>query len=233
MSTPRFRLYYWPLPFRGCFVSYQFAYQDVPLLEESDLEAIETLRQQPPSDQPVPFMGPPVLEDLETGEFISQAPAIVSHIAGPLGLLPGDRFQAALCMKVLMDCNDLLMELCRYNGSWMWDREAWIEFRGKRLPRWMHLFEESLARGHVGGPVVSYADIAVFALFGNMTRCLPELAPDLLRSAPGIGALCQRIGAKPSMARRVRSDQERFGQLYCGGQIEASIRSMLALDDDG
>jgi hypothetical protein len=38
-SQARFQLYYWPLPFRGCFVSYLFAYRDVPLLEAAEFEA--------------------------------------------------------------------------------------------------------------------------------------------------------------------------------------------------
>jgi transcriptional regulator with GAF, ATPase, and Fis domain len=38
MTEPRFQLYYWPIPFRGCFVSYLFAYRDVPLLEKTGFE---------------------------------------------------------------------------------------------------------------------------------------------------------------------------------------------------
>ena len=36
------------------------------------------------------------------------------------------------------------------------------------------------------------------------------------------------IGAKPSLAAHVADQERRFGKLYCGGQIEASIREMLA-----
>ncbi len=230
ISQPRFQLYYWPLPFRGCFVSYLFAYRGVPLLEKADFEEIRNLKTRPASEQDVPFMGPPVLRDLESGRSLSQMPAIVLYVSGELDLMPENSFEAAMCMKTLMDCNDVLMEICRYNGSTMWEREDWIEFRSQRLPRWLDIFEESLKRGFLGRDAVSFADIGVFALFGNMIRCLPELESDLLDRAPGIYDKCQRIGSKPSLAKFVQEEERKYGKLYCGGQIEKSIRKMLAMD---
>ena len=227
---PRFQLYYWPIPFRGCFVSYLFAYRGVPLLEEASYDDIRRLIAQHPSDQSVPFMGPPVLKDLELDRTLSQMPAIVLYASRELDLLPEDPFDLATGLKVLMDCNDLLMEICRYNGSMMWERNEWTQFRSKRLPRWMQIFEETLTRGFLGKDKISFADIGVFALFGNMTRCLPELEADLLRHAPGIHAHCQKVGSQPSLAAYVANDEKRYGKLYCGGQIEESIRKMLALD---
>lgn len=230
MSQPKYQLSYWPLPFRGCFVSYLFAYRDVPLLMEADFESIGKLLGQPPGEQDTPFMGPPVLRDLETGRTLSQMPAIVLYVSGELGLKPDDPFSVAMCMKVLMDCNDLLMEICGYNGSIMWQPEPWREFRSQRLVRWMQIFAISLQRGFIGKDPVTYADIAVYALFGNMTRCLPELESDLREHAPAIHALCQRIGARPSLARFVADEDQMYGKLYCGGQIEESLRRMLAMD---
>ena len=230
MSQPRFKLYYWPLPFRGCFVSYLFAYRDVPLLEEANFEENRSLMSRHPSNQDVPYMGPPVLRDLESGRTLSQMPAIVLYVSRELDLMPEDPFDVAMRMKVPMDCNDVLMEICRYNGSIMWEREQWNEFRSQRFPRWLDIFEESLKRGFLGEDPLSFADIGVFALFGNMTRCLPELEADLLQGAPGIHALCQRIGSKPSLAKFVTDEEQKYGKLYCGGQIEKSIRKMLEMD---
>ena len=84
--------------------------------------------------------------------------------------------------------------------------------------------------GLLGKDRVSFADIGVFALFGNMTRCLPELDADVLNRAPGIYALCESIGSSPSLARFVAEEEQKYGKLYCGGQIEESIRKMLAMD---
>ena len=229
-SAPRYQLYYWPIPFRACFISYLFAYRNVPLLVEASIEEIEALKSRHPSEQDIPFMGPPVLHDRESGRTLSQMPAIVLYVSHDLDLVPEDRFDVATCMKVLMDCNDVLMEICRYNGSMMWERKEWNRFRAQRFPRWLQIFEESLTRGSVGKDAVSFADIGIFALFGNMIRCLPELEADILDHASGIHALCKEIGSKPSLAGYVADEEQRYGKLYCGGQIEKSIRKMLAAD---
>jgi glutathione S-transferase len=229
-SPARFELTYWPVPFRGCFVSYLFAWRDVPLREKTGTDEIRQMINRRPADQDVPFMGPPVLRDLESGRVLSQMPAIVLHVSRELDLVPADPFDAAMCMKVLMDCNDVLMEICRYNGSTMWTHEEWAAFRSERLPRWMRIFEESLDRGFIGIDPASFADIGVFALFGNMTRCLPELEADLRKHAPGIHAFCRVIGSKPSLADFVAGHERQYGRLYCGGRIEESIRAMLARD---
>ena len=232
MHGAKYKLYYWPLPFRGCFISYLFAFRDTPLLQESGFDENNALRALDPKEQPTPYMGPPLLVELETGRAISQMPAIALYVSRELDLMPADDFEAAMAMKVLMDCNDLLMEICRYNGSMMWQREEWIAFRSKRLPRWMAIFEASLHRKTIGNGLTNFADIAVFALFGNMIRCLPELEKDLLNHAPGIHAHCNKIGATSSLEHFMLQEESSYGTLYCGGQIEQSIRQMLAMDND-
>lgn len=227
---PTFRLFYWPCSFRGCFVSYLFAYRGVPLLEESDPAKIESMKDLPPDEQIIPFMGPPVLRELSAGRTLSQMPAIVLWAGRELDLLPDDPFDVAMGMKVLMDCNDVLMEICRYNGTSMWTREEWKTFRCERLPRWLKIFEASLERGAVGKDHVDFADIAVYALFGNMMRCLPALERDVREHAPRTHALCRELAAHPPLAAYVAEEEARYGDLYCGGQIEASIRDMLAAD---
>lgn len=231
-GEPRFKLYYWPLPFRGCFITYLFAYRDVPLLIEDDLEENLRLKNIDPAEQATPYMGPPVLQDRDSGAVISQMPAIVLYGAEVLGLSPADSLARAMCTKVLMDCNDLLMEICRFNGSSMWRRKEWLAFRGQRFPRWLQIFEASLDRGMIGSSSRSFADIAVFALFGNMMRCLPELERDILEHAPAVHAHCLRLGSEASLSSYVADDEQAYGKTYCGGQIEQSIRSMLASDGE-
>lgn len=228
----RYELLYWPLPFRGCFVSYLFAYRNIPLVEVTDFREVERLRGLPPAEQAVPFMGPPTLRDRQTGLSLSQMPAIVLYVAPELDLMPQSPSDIATAMKTLMDCNDILMEICRYNGSMMWSRETWPEFRSQRLPHWLGILEESLLRGFFGKETPNFADIGIYALLGNLIRCLPELESDVLDSAPKTHALCQRIGTEPSLASLVASQEARYGKLYCGGQIEQSIREMLRLDAD-
>ena len=225
-----YKLYYWPLPFRGSFITYLFAYRGVALDIEDSVAAISEMKDQAPAHQAVPHMGPPVLEDLESGHRISQVPAIALHISGELDLLPKAPITNAMALKVLMDCNDLLMELSRYNGSMMWDEAAWAEFRSRRLPRWLQIFESELRRQNIGRDEANFADIGVYALFGNIIRCLPELEPDILEHCPGIHKLCEHIGSNPTLSTHVAWQETQYGKLYCGGQIEQSIRDMLSMD---
>lgn len=233
MSDAKYTLYYWPMAFRGCFISYQFAYKNEPLTLAGTWESIAAMNAEQPEEQNIPCTGPPVLFEHETGRYLSQTPAIILYAASKLGLAPADPYDTAMCLKVQMDCNDVLMEICRHNGSTMWTRDEWVQFRTKRLPRWMRVFEESVKRGFIGKEQVTFADISVFALFGTMTRCLPELDGDLLQHAPNVHQLCKRMGETPSLAKAVELDEQRAGKTYCGGQIEASIREMLAGDRQG
>jgi glutathione S-transferase len=60
-----------------------------------------------------------------------------------------------------------------------------------------------------------------------MTSKLPELQPFLETSAPAIAALSDRIAELPEQQElRRRSDAE-YGEEWCSGQIEASLRAVL------
>ena len=37
-------------------------------------------------------------------------------------------------------------------------------------------------------------------------------------------------GSEPSLAKFVDGQEQKYGKLYCGGQIEKSIRKMLEMD---
>lgn len=74
-NSARFKLYYCP-PFRSSFITHLFAFQGVPLQEERRFEVSEAMWHGHPKDQPIPLMGPPLLEDLQTGQILSQLPAV-------------------------------------------------------------------------------------------------------------------------------------------------------------
>jgi glutathione S-transferase len=60
-----------------------------------------------------------------------------------------------------------------------------------------------------------------------MTDRLPSLRPVLDETAPAVAALSDRIAALPEQADlRARSDAE-YGDAWCGGQIEESLRAVL------
>lgn len=188
-----------------------------------------------PAEQLVPHMGPPVLTDHTTGFSLSQMPAILSYLgAKHHGLIPDNPALAALTAKLVADANDVLYEMTRHNGAQMWTKKAWRAYQ-PRLGRWMEIFEETGRRrgltansGFIlGTETPGLADLTAHILWGTMTVKFPSLRPMLDATAPAIAGLSDRIGELPEQAElRTRSDAE-YGDEWCSGQIEASLRTVL------
>jgi glutathione S-transferase len=228
-----YTLYYWPIPFRGQFVRSVLAHVRARW-DEAAMAAISTLRQTAPSEQPVPHMGPPVLIDHAADVALAQTAAILTYLGNKHRLMPGDPVRDALTAKVMADADDVLYEMTRHNGAQMWTRDTWSAYR-PRLRRWMEIFEET-GRRHGLTAEAGYllatetpgvADLTTHILWGTMTAKLPPLRPLLEQAAPAIAGLSDRIGRLPEQAAlRERSDAE-YGEEWCSGQIEASLRSVL------
>ena len=136
--------------------------------------------------------------------------------------------------KIVADANDVLYEMTLYNGAQMWTQARWDAYR-PRLARWMAIFEAHGRRhgltpeaGHVlGTHAPGLADLVVHTLWGVMTSKLPALRPLLDATAPATVALSDRIARLPEQeALRERSD-DAYGDEWCGGRIEASLRAVL------
>ena len=228
-----YTLYYWPLPFRGQFVRSVLAHVGVAWTEAS-VEDLIALKGAEPAKQLVPHMGPPVLTDHTADLSLAQTPAILAYLGGKYALIPTDPAGAALTAKIIADANDVLYEMTLYNGAQMWTRKRWDAYR-PRLGRWMTIFEEqgrhyglTTEAGHLlGTDAPGLADLVVYILRGVMTWKLSNLRPLLETKAPAIAALSDRIGQLPAQEElRVRSDDE-YGDEWCSGQIEASLRAVL------
>ncbi|OWU85450.1 glutathione S-transferase [Oceanicola sp. 22II-s10i] len=231
-----YTLHYWPIQFRGQFVRSVLAATG-STWTEAGIDATADLRLRDPSDQPVPHMGPPVLTDHATGLSLSQMPAILGYLGRRHGLLSGKADKIALTDKIIGDANDVLYDMTRYNGAQRWTDEAWKDFQ-PRLDRWMRIFEATGrsngltdAGGHMlGTPEPGIADYTVATLWGAMTTILTPLRPRLDQQAPAIAALCDRIAARPEQQALQRDSDRDFGPVWCGGQIEASLRDVLGMD---
>ena len=228
-----YTLYYWPLPFRGQFVRAVLAHVSASW-NEADMEALSSLMRAEPTKQLVPHMGPPVLTDHAADFSLAQTPAILAYLGGKYGLIPNDPVRAALTAKIIADANDVLYEMTLHNGAQMWTQERWDAYR-PRLCRWMAIFEEHGCRhgltaeaGHIlGTDAPSLADLVAHILWGVMASKLPALRPLLETTAPSIAGLSDRIGQLPEQEElRVRSDAE-YGDEWCSGQIEASLRAVV------
>lgn len=233
MHMSEYTLYYWPLPFRGQFVRSALAHVGASWTEAS-IEDLVALKGAEPAEQLVPHMGPPVLTDHAADVSLAQTPAILTYLAAKYSLAPTDPAGAAMTAKIIADANDVLCEMTLNNGAQMWTQEAWDAYR-PRLSRWMTIFEEHGRRhgltgttGHfLGTDAPSLADLVVHSLWGVMTSKLPTLRPLLETTAPAIAGLSDRIGALPEQVElRIRSDAA-YGDEWCSGQIEASLRAVL------
>lgn len=225
-----YELYYWDLPFRGNFIQLflEEVRADYRKLDASEVYPDRNLNIQ------YPGMAPPYLYDCRAQVWFSQMPAILMHLAKAYHFLPDEPEQHTLALKVLLDCNDILMEITNNNGAVMWDEDSWAEFRTHRLADWTVIFEKTGRAhglepdaGYLLGPRLTVADIATAALFGTLVHSFPELAADLEASAPRVASLCQRVEDRPSIRPFLDNQRRELGKAYCGGQIEQSLRDVI------
>ena len=226
-------LYYWPVPFRGQFIRALLAYAGRSW-DEHDAGEIGDLMGRDPAEQPIPFMGPPVLVDNADGFALSEMPAIAFYLGRRLKLLPDSDAGQALTLKVVNDANDVIDELTLDGGREMWTADKWTAFV-PRLERWMS-FWEVLGKRHgltgesgflLGGEQPGVADIVTATLWTTMRDRLPKIGDLLDESAPLTAALSRRVSALPALAPLARTSRERYGDSYCGGEIEKSLRAVL------
>ena len=226
-------LYYWPAPFRGQFIRAILAFAGKSW-EEHDSGEIGALMSEAPRDQPAPFMGPPVLVERRTGFAVAQMPAIALYLGETLGLIPDNAQARALSAKLVNDANDVIDEITLDGGREMWTDEKWRAFV-PRLQRWMAIFEAMGARGGLeaesgyllGTREAGAADIVVSILWSTMADRFPSIAALLAESAPAIAGLTRRLQEEPSLAALRQESFERYGDAYCGGEIETSLRRVL------
>ncbi|MDR3376098.1 MAG: glutathione S-transferase [Ancalomicrobiaceae bacterium] len=226
-------LYYWSVPFRGQFVRAVLAYAGKTWTECGDA-AIVKLMEGPVGDMPVPFMGPPLLIDKTADFAIAEMPAIILYLGETLDLMPTSGPLRALTMKIVNDANDVIDDITLDGGRMMWTAQRWQEFV-PRLKKWMSLWEET-GRRHglkagsgflLGGDTPGVADIVTAILWSTMADRFGTIAAMLEESAPLTAALTRRVAALPPLVKLAAKARHDYGDAYCGGHIEASLRKVL------
>jgi len=225
--------YYWSVPFRGQFVRAVLAYAGKTWTEGGDI-AISKMMDGPVTQMPVPFMGPPMLIDKKVDFAIAQMPAIVLYLAETLNLLPATPALRAMTTKIVNDSNDVIDEITLDGGREMWTKERWQDFV-PRLKKWMSFWEET-GRRHglkadsgflLGGDAPGVADIVTATLWSTMADRFGTIRAILEETAPMTVALTRRVADLPPLAKLAAQAQQDYGDAYCGGQIEASLRKVL------
>ncbi len=227
-------LYYWSVPFRGQFVRAVLAHAGKTWTERGDA-AILHLMAQPARKTPVPFMGPPLLIDNKAKFAIAEMPAIILYLGETLDLLPATPGLRAMTMKIVNDANDVIDDITLDGGRKMWTKKTWADFT-PRLQKWMSLWEET-GRRHglraqsgflLGGETPGIADIVTATLWSTVAGRFSKIEAMLEQTAPMTAALTRRTAALPPLAKLAAKARKNYGDAYCGGQIEASLRKVLA-----
>jgi glutathione S-transferase len=228
-----YALFYWSAPFRGQFVRAVLAHAGKTWTEAGD-DAILKLMNEQAAAMPVPFMGPPLLIDKKTGFAIAQMPAIILYLGETLDLMPKDYALRAMTMKIVNDANDVIDEITLDGGREMWTKKRWRDFE-PRLEKWMSFWEET-GRRHglkadsgflLGGRAPGIADIVTSTLWSTMTDRFGKIEAILAKTAPMTTGLTRRIADQPPLAKLAAKARKDYGDAYCGGEIEASLRKVL------
>jgi glutathione S-transferase len=221
------------VPFRGQFVRAVLAFAGKSWSEGGDA-AIAKLMNGPVKAMPAPFIGPPVLIDKKADFAVAQMPAVILYLGETLNLMPAGPALRAMTMKIVNDANDVIDEFTLDGGRQMWSEKRWREFV-PRLKTWMSLWEET-GRRHglktdsgflLGGKAPGIADVVTATLWSTMTERFSKIATILGKTAPMTAALTQRIANLPPLAKLAAKARQDYGDAYCGGQIEASLRKVL------
>ena len=229
-----YELYYWSVPFRGQFVRAVLTHARESWTEAGDA-AISKLMERPVNTMPVPFMGPPLLIDKKAGVQIAQMPAIILYLGETLDLMPATPALRALTIKIVNDANDVLDEITLDGGRQMWTEKRWKEFV-PRLKKWMSLWEET-GRRHgltaassflLGGDKPGIADVVTATLWSTMGDRFPKIDAIFRKTAPMTAALTRRVAGLPPLVELAAKAKADYGDTYCGGRIEASLRKVLS-----
>jgi glutathione S-transferase len=226
-------LYYWQMPFRGQFVRAILAWAAQRWSEHDDGTVSEAMEADV-RKQAIPFKGPPLLVERATGFALAEMPAIAFWLGEKHGLMPASLNGKALSLKVVNDANDVIDELSLDGGKQMWSPQRWQEYQ-PRLKRWMAIFEETGRRhglttdaGHLlGDSKTGVADIVTATLWGTLAERFPAIGEMLDAEAPAVAGLVRRLMATPALSNLARLSREQFGDSYCGGDIEKSMKRVI------
>jgi len=227
-----YELHYWQMPFRGQFIRAILAHAG-KRWDEFDDGAVAQAMDADVGRQAIPFKGPPMLVDKRNGFALAQMPAIAYYLGETLDRMPGSVAGKAMSLKVVNDANDVIDELSLDGGKQMWTPARWKAYQA-RLRRWMAIWEETgrrhglgAAAGHLLGGKTGVADIVTATLWSTVGDRFPVIAQMLEDEAPAVAGLTRRLMAEPALANLAAVSREQFGDSYCGGEIEKSMKRVF------
>jgi glutathione S-transferase len=79
----------------------------------------------------------------------------------------------------------------------------------------------------LGGNAPGVAEVVTATLWSIMADRFSKIEAILEDAAPMTAALTRRVADLPPLARLAAKARQDYGDAYCGGQIEASLREIL------
>lgn len=80
----------------------------------------------------------------------------------------------------------------------------------------------------LGGNEPGMADVVTATLWATMTDRFPRIGRILRDAAPRTAALSRRVADMPPLADLMARTRADYGDTYCGGEVEKSLREVLA-----
>ena len=219
----RYELYYWDgIQGRGEFVRLALedagaTYVDIARGRggESAIVALLDGRQiaRPP-------FAPPFLK--AGREIIGQTANILLFLGDRLGLAPKDEAGRLWTHQLQLTIADLVLEAHDTHhpvGSGLYYEDQKREakrraegFRKNRLPKFLHYFEDVLARNprdskYLAGARLTYADLSLFQVVEGLEYAFPRAMKRANRRVPKVMALSDRVAARPRIARYLASER--------------------------
>ncbi len=221
----RYELHYWPgIPGRGEFVRLALedagaSYIDTARASPEGMAAMERLLDDASLETP-PF-APPFLK---AGPLlIGQTGNILLYLGGRHGLAPKSERGRLWVHQLQLTVADLVAEVhdshhpisgeLYYKDQKKEAAKRAKDLRENRLPKFLGYFDRVLAanpkkKGWLAGAQRSYADLSLFHLIEGLRYAFPNAMHPLDRKHPRLGALHDRVAARPRIAAYATSGRK-------------------------
>lgn len=166
---------------------------------------------------------------------LSQVANILSFLGPRLGLVPRDATGRSAVNQIQLTIADFVTEIhdthhpiassLYYKDQKPAARRRAALFRGERLPKFLHYFEDLLKHGrrsaqHLIGTQLTYADLSLFQVMTGLAYAFPNALEKLVPEIPRVCALRDQVAARPRIAaylvsaRRVPSNDDDIFRKY-------------------
>lgn len=219
MRSRHYRLYYWPeIQGRGEFVRLA--------LEDAGAKYVDVARGRGGVDAMFRMMArhgafaPPFLQ---SGKLVvAQTANILLYLGPRLGLAPEGEAGRLKVHQLQLTIADWVVEAhdthhpiasgLYYEQQRPEARRRTADFIATRLPKYLGHFEKILTKqsyltAYLTGRKACYADLSLFQMVAGLRYAFPRAMARLERKHPRVVALCDRVAARPGIARYLGSSR--------------------------